>query len=74
MPKFKPKVNTVLAILDHFRIEYLFFSPYSSDYNGIKYLFRPNKLKLSRVGIEGSNKNLINKNFKVGQGTQCPEK
>jgi transposase len=33
------KVNTVLAILDHFQIEYLFLSPYSPDYNGIEYLF-----------------------------------
>jgi transposase len=34
------KVNIVLAILDHFQIEYLFPSPYSPDYNGIEYLFR----------------------------------
>jgi transposase len=32
------KVNTVLALLDHFQIEYL-FSPYSPDYNGIEYLY-----------------------------------
>jgi transposase len=31
------KVNTVLAILDHFQIEYLFLSPYSPDC--IEYLF-----------------------------------
>jgi transposase len=34
------KVNTVLALLDHFQIEYLFFSSYSPDYNVIEYLFR----------------------------------